>query len=259
MKYIYLHGGPGLNSFAEETILSAKYAKNGLDVDFWNEPKNLKTNSPYQEILTNLVDFVTAYKEPVIIIAHSWGSRTLIDTLPLLESNVHAACLLSPAIEFMSADRRICNFALSLLTEDQVASKNKIEEFLKSKNDKFDNLREEALLAAFSSNYFIHNFVQTSSFEKYFSYLTQENSFRLEEMLKIRRSMPLTPKTPNKLSSIKASVIFGCKDPIFKKSTEEKIIRENFQNLEIIEMEGVSHYPHIESPEKVISELKKLI
>ena len=38
MRFVFLHGGPGFNSFAEQAILRPLIVSAGHDIVCWNEP-----------------------------------------------------------------------------------------------------------------------------------------------------------------------------------------------------------------------------
>ena len=42
MRFVFLHGGPGFNSFAEQAILGPIFHSYGREIVFWNEPSRLR-------------------------------------------------------------------------------------------------------------------------------------------------------------------------------------------------------------------------
>ena len=257
-KVVFVHGGPGLNSNPEKNLISQIYEQSGLEIHFWNEPRELQTDDPYTFVKSSLIDYINSFNAPVTLLAHSWGCRLVIDCINEIESNVNGACFISPAVDFKNADRKICKLGKEILN-NQKASTEKIKKFLAVKTDDLDEIRFEALAEAFCSNYFVKNFINEENMKGYFQYLTDENEFRASDMISIRRSMELAPTSPTRRVKLPTTAIFGKLDPIFTKSSESKVLEEVFSNLKPIELEDQSHYCHIEKPEIVLKEILNLI
>lgn len=120
--------------------------------------------------------------------------------------------------------------------------------------DKVDENRIEALKLAVQSGYFMNYFVDGKTFEKYFSYLQDENSFNLEHFLKVRPFIDSQLPDHSDFKG-KSIVIFGEKDPSFKMENELPVIQKSIPDIQVEVVEDVKHYPHIESKDLFVERL----
>ena len=255
---VYIHGGPGLNSYPESQMIAKTFEAHGLTLHFWNQPENLEGQDKYSQIKSHLIKYVLSFDQPVFILAHSWGARLFIDCVESFEDKILGSCLLAPALDFKKGDINICKKGREIL-KSQNFDCSKIDAFIESESTTFDEVSANALTEAFSSNYFSENFINSSNFIDYFKLLNKSREFNLDLMFDIRKSMPLLPAERDNKLEHPSVAIFGAKDPVFSKSSEMKVIEETFSNCEIIVLENCSHYPHIENSEVVIDNIKKLI
>ena len=258
MKAIFIHGGPGLNSNPEQKLLKDDFVSNGIDIRFWNEPKEFQTKNFNEEILNSIIELVNSFDEKIILIGHSTGCRNILNILPTIKSKVHSICFLSPALDLKEADGNIIKFGMSLLEKTNPEAAKSLLNILPSLNDNFDENKADAILLGLSSGYFVHNFINSNSFENYFQFLQGDNQFRVDDYLKIRKSGSQMITESDEIFDIPTIALFGKKDPIFNFEHGVSIISKYFSNLKSKCLEDVSHYPHIDDKDLFFKELLKI-
>lgn len=251
MKTIFIHGGPGLNSWPEENILKPVFDFNNIDILFWNEPKDYSSVGGYDELCHSLVSFIKNTNEKVNIIAHSAGCMHVIAVIKEVEHLINKICFLSPAIDLNYTSDRIIEVALDIFSKTDSAKESTLRSLKSSLVKGFDSTKEEAILLAMSSNYFVKNFVELDSFENYFGYLVDDKAFNLDNYLKVSRSIPVTPI--DYLSSVPVLCFLGALDPVFEVAQSEGQVKKYFSDVKVVVMDDTSHYPHIENTESVMS------
>lgn len=260
MKYIYVHGGPGLNSRAEQVILKDKFNLNNIDMLFWNEPQSYSTASPYLELSNSLVRFIKAQNTKVILVAHSSGCFNVINILPQIEDQVISLMFLAPAIDLEDMDRRIIDFAISIYKKDKnsASSLNSLISLKSKLTMDFDKHKVDALILAFGSNYFLFNFKDEQSFLNYFSHLTGDYEFKLATFFKIREDLTCRNLDINRTYDIPLISLYGKNDPIISVDDTQRRLCTLFKNNSFSVIQNVAHCPHIDATEEFISALKKL-
>ncbi len=251
-RFIYIHGGPGLNSKPEEVLLAPYFKEKSKEIIFWNEPINFSSDNYYQEIKESVLSLILKQDVKVHLLGHSFGAYIILDLLEEIPDKVESMTFLSPAVDLVNADKRIIDLGYSIHKDKNPEIVAQMDKLIPLINDECDQNKLDCLLLAFQSGYFTQNFSSLESFEKYFSHLSGDFEFRLNDYLKIKPSV--TPLKKNiKKSKIKAFSFFGKNDPLFKMETEVPVLDPYFENLEVIELENVSHYPHIDAREETFN------
>ncbi len=248
MKTIFVHGGPGLNSVADEAMVGDLFRLNGIDVYFWNEPKRYVTDSPYSELCDSLVEFINLSEGQVNVIGHSAGCGFLISVLDRIKKKVSKICFLSPAVDTLYSGSRIIDIALEIYSKTDTSKYNKLTSMVKDVSDVFDENRKNAILFSFGCNYFPQNFIALENFEKYFGYLVGENEFNLDNHFAVIEDIP--KYSPKEKFEIPVICFLGERDPVFELAKSKEHVSMAFSNIDFVTISDCSHYPHIENTDK---------
>ncbi|MBL7664477.1 MAG: alpha/beta hydrolase [Bacteriovoracaceae bacterium] len=254
-KFLYVHGGPGLNSYPESQLLKPIFESHNHEIVLWNEPKSFSSKNYYAEMVDNLKDFILSQGPNLNIISHSFGSYLVLDLISKTDLPVNSLCFVSPALDLEQGDKNILNVGLEILKKTNTELSKQLETKIQLfKKNKTEQNKIDALLLAFQSGYFSLNFCSEENFKKYFGLLINEHEFRLNDFLKIKPTIaPLKPQKKKK--SIKSIAIFGAQDPIFKYENEMKVLNKFIEKTNVKIFPNISHYPHIESQHDFYYEL----
>ncbi|MEO5970200.1 MAG: alpha/beta fold hydrolase, partial [Bdellovibrionia bacterium] len=126
-QYLFIHGGPGLNSFAEKTILGSLFSDRNVSITFWNEPSKFRPTvlldstdsektpkAAFSRLLESaektLVEL--AQSGPVKLIGHSFGCNTATILAARNPNLVAELNLIAPAFDQLEAHRNIMRIAI---------------------------------------------------------------------------------------------------------------------------------------------------
>jgi pimeloyl-ACP methyl ester carboxylesterase len=131
MRFVFLHGGPGFNSFAEQAILGPVFESAGHAISFWNEPSRLRpAGEPFEE--TRAFEHWVASAErsvlaaatssPVHLISHSFTVHAAVDIACQHPSRVASLVIVAPGANGFAT---FCN-VLRLAHEDLAGVKPEV-------------------------------------------------------------------------------------------------------------------------------------
>src|SRR5665647_1801039 len=156
MKYIFVHGGPGLNSNPERNILKPLIEVQGHELLFWNEPSLLRgqicdQDHAYQYWLNSLSNFIikNSGQEQVAIIAHSFAAFAINDILPEVGTKIGKLILIAPIFDLMKLDQNLIDLAIRFHARDaNIAGIVELEELKRNMPDYFNEKRFSIILKA---------------------------------------------------------------------------------------------------------------
>lgn len=251
MDFLFIHGGPGLNSNPEENILKDSFLAKGHNIYFWNEPSPMRGHLSevitYEDSCYSLESQIhtLAVNEKITVIAHSFGAFLLNDILPHVEKDLARIILVSPVTNITSLD-------LNLITEgmkatSNIADKEFLEKYLESMrpDDFYDSKRFEALKLATKDNIILGQYWNKKEFiPAYYNYFSDfKFQFNIDSFNSIRKTCPKITITEKSL--VTTSIIYGSHDP-FISSKDQSLIQKFYNNSEVFLLEDSSHYGHIE-------------
>jgi pimeloyl-ACP methyl ester carboxylesterase len=252
-RLIFIHGGPGFNSRPEEHLLS-EHIKD-FDSIFWHEPSQLRmestysVESAYQVAYRDLEKLLLTSDDSTMIVAHSFGANYALDLALNHPNRIENLILITPGLDILAADKNILNIAAQgLAFEGKITQSEQLKALIPKLSASFDDLKYQAfVLASEYPSLFFHYWVKTDLMGQYFSYLSGKFAFDPQSFFAVRMSMPLRPVPLDKIK-IPTKIYFGELDPVVKQSEQSGILKQYFSQLEIVEIAGTKHYPHIEWP-----------
>lgn len=250
MSLFFIHGGPGFNSTPEENLLKSEFTKLDPNVFFWHELSLKRTaNFPveFQETISNFESYFAQHAEKRnIIIAHSFGAFTALNLSEKVLDKVSSLILISPTLDLRKLDENIVSIATREL--EKAGNKDKVLE-LNEQKEKFTNTYDlhrfnTTLNALISVDLLSFYWFDKKNMTTYQSYFQNENEFDIENFKNIRLSIK-NEKISKKINA-SMTIILGEHDPVAKKEDLNDIVSNYFSKVNLIEMKGTAHYPHIE-------------
>jgi pimeloyl-ACP methyl ester carboxylesterase len=254
MKYLFVHGGPGLNSNSESNFLGPEFDKADKKIDFWHEPslirdKTLKTDLSYDLWLNSLSKFIHKHSEegPITVIAHSFGAFALNDLLPVVGSRISRLVLVAPVFNLRTLDQNIANLALKILSDqgktEALAYYRNLQSFMPLE---FDAQRYKILLGAFEISEVLPRYWHNQERAEGYNQFLIEDQWQVNfaSFRSVRETIGKNEITNHFNGPV--SIIYGRHDPVVKMEQDLTSIKKMYLNPEIIIMEHSGHYPHIE-------------
>src|SRR5262245_376586 len=111
MTFVFLHGGPGFNSFAEQAMLGWLFQVAGQTIVFWNEPSRLRPEGEpfeaeraFERWLASAERSVLSAAEsgPVHVITHSASVHAGLEISRRHPSRVASLVLVAPAADLFT-------------------------------------------------------------------------------------------------------------------------------------------------------------
>lgn len=249
MKYLFIHGGPGLNSNPERHILRELFDQKD-PIFFWDEPSLARQTHPREttfndccESLKKLVEEL-ATDSQIVVIAHSFGAIYFNAILPEIEQFLARIILLSPVSNIVGLDKNILtasaedpSYAEAIVLKKYLSS---FSEEIGLSEGRFNNLLVAATNPNLASMYWFQRDLMPSYFE---NMSIPGYEFGLNSFKSIRETCHIV--NPINTSTLETEVIYGVHDPIVK-ITEKDQVQLVYPNSTIHEFKNSGHYSHIE-------------
>ncbi len=243
---LFLHYGPGGNSFVEKEILG----KANNQIVFWDQPTVRHLSIPYPNLVSLCEKKIEELNSPSLIIAHSFGCDIILSILNTHPQNDSKLILISPLLNIPNC---FINLAKNLnLTNELPQLKN---ELLKIQATANKNANSPEVFWSLVSQIIIHPNYSSSfwhSLERYQDYLAinvNSPAFDSEEWQVVINDYLFTKPQKinfNHLKNSNSHIILGEFDPYYTK--------EDFQFwLDLVGKERITiipntgHFPHLEN------------
>ncbi|MGE3608370.1 MAG: alpha/beta fold hydrolase [Bacteriovoracaceae bacterium] len=253
MNFLFIHGGPGLNSNPEKEILSHEFSTNGDTLYFWNEPSRTRGSQlesvTFEDSCESLKLQILSLKDlgSLTVIAHSFGAFVFNQILPEIEQYIEKIVLITPVFNLSYLDRNLIKRTALAYESIGDANSEVLKDYLGkfNPNQGFDEQRFNHILIAASYEKFNDAYwFQKDCMGAYYAHFNDlEYQFSMDNFKSIRSSCSVI-ESKNK-TLIETVIFYGKHDP-FILSQESELIKQIYPDSNIITMESSSHYPHIE-------------
>jgi pimeloyl-ACP methyl ester carboxylesterase len=261
MRFVFLHGGPGFNSHAEQAILGPLFQAAGLDVEFWNEPSRLRPDGDRFEVddaferwLASATAFVlrSASSGAVNVLAHSCGVHAAVQIAGEHPQLVASLTLITPSADNAMTFRNVLRIAGADLAEVNPDLAARINTALAHTRAVFDAAMRDGLMAAVQDDrLFAHYFADAGQLQlSAAAWSPPEAQFDLESFLAVltgfgRRGGSLLSESR---VAVPALALYGAQDPITPMSEQVAALRTALPDCRVELVEGCSHCLHLDRP-----------
>ncbi len=252
MFIFFVHGGPGLNSTPELTLLKNRFKAQGCEFTGWNEPSEFRDSEFTDYSLKNSINSLRMALEKaylsypkMVIVAHSFGAYLLDQVIESLSFRPEFLFLISPVADLNVLDRRIIE-AGSFFSKDPL-TKTKLDLYLSDFRDEvgLSDERLEVLGTAVAIPGLNNAYWGRGEFtDAYLNLFSGINSFNMNSFIAIRKTCQNMRMNTN--HGIKTIALFGSKDRITPLE-DWNLCGPKLPNLILSLVDGVGHYAHIES------------
>jgi pimeloyl-ACP methyl ester carboxylesterase len=265
MKFLFLHGGPGLNNYAARTVLSPLFARAGHDTCFWHEPSNLRpSGDPFDPVdawprwLASaeppLLSLTAA--EPACVIAHSFAYDAAIELATRRPERAARLVLIAPTADPHTPFTNDLRLAQRDLMEDMPDIARALGECIQNTRTFMDApMRKGFELAVCDPRLFTHFWADPVQFAASMAAQSvPEAQFDLESFIavtedyarqrqRLRGGAPLAPPT---------LAIFGGRDPVTPLSEQEGRLLAQIPHATIETLDDAGHFLHLDRPERFV-------
>ncbi|MGE0327142.1 MAG: alpha/beta fold hydrolase [Polyangiaceae bacterium] len=260
MDVVYYHGGPGLNSRADETYIRRLFEGVASKVHFWDEPSLQRGDSrvqdaadafeEYQSIALEYFREVTDGHAPTLLVAHSFGANAAIRVAQAFPARIAGVVLLAPGLDF-----RVClrNIGACALEDFKTLGKQVDADELSRNLERFASewpsvagrvcehvLSDEQLLG--------HYWFDASVAPEYLARF--EGTHAIDAASFVGVSPCWKPVSLTKVN-VSALVLDGDADKIVSPAAEASTLRSVFPKLERAVLPECGHFVHVERTELV--------
>ena len=266
---LFLHGGPGFNSFAEQKILAPLFEQKGMELVCWNEPSNLRADGPpfsaefafensVKSARHELLRLADQSNGKVYILAHSFATHILLNLVKDVPEFISGATIIAPTFKLREIFCRILKLAVSDFDQTLPNKALQIREFIEKSKSLFDQPIQDAFaIATEDPNLFPHYWQNKETMGAYFG-AWAEKSMPLDIEGFVAVLQDLDRKNQNidiKSSQIPFRMIFGAHDPIVLRTQELAYIQNSIAHWSEVTFEKSGHFPHLEEADRFVADI----
>ncbi|HLE12420.1 MAG: hypothetical protein A2504_01420 [Bdellovibrionales bacterium RIFOXYD12_FULL_39_22] len=254
MNIVYLHGGPGRNSNAEEQLLKNKISS-ALNLDqsnifFWHEPSvnrgyKHSSLSPYEAWFDSAKNSIT--HKNTILIAHSFAAIAALSLCQELSSSIKKLILIAPAIDIFHVDKMIFSLVANIKNSD----------FLKNARSDFFNL-DAFLQVADYPHLERHYWANKLAMEQYWSINSSSPQWQFDVTSFIGVRQTLNVQLPSNINT-PTMAIYGAHDEVVNFHHQNNLIKKIASNYKSVIFANSAHFPSLEESDHFIHTLQNFL
>jgi pimeloyl-ACP methyl ester carboxylesterase len=265
MRFVFLHGGPGFNSFAEQAILGPMFHCDGHEIVFWNEPSRLRPGGePFEEtsaferwlVSAERCVLFAAQSLPAHLIAHSVTVHAAVEIVRRHPGRIATLVVLAPSADPFVTFTNVLRLAHEDLSEVKPQVAVTIAECLARTREFLDDAMREGLMNVLhDERLFSHYWADLVQFEASMSALARpEAQFDAEPFFAVLSGFKQRGATCLSESSVNvpALVLFGAHDRITPAGEQRSAIEAALPGARIDVLDGCSHYVHLDRPQHFV-------
>jgi pimeloyl-ACP methyl ester carboxylesterase len=270
MRLVFLHGGPGFNSFAEQAILGPLIDARGHEMVFWNEPSRLRPQGDPFEATGAFAHWLHSAEQcvlraassgPVYLIAHSCSVTAALEIARRHARSLAGLVLVAPGLDMFAAYCNVLRLGREDLADTLPEVASSLGECLSRTRRVIDDaLREGLLLVLRDERLFGHYWADADQFRASMAAMARPDAqFDLDSFFGVltdcgERGGSLLSTAPVTTSTL---VLFGVLDRITTVADQRPVVEAAVPHADIRVLDGCSHYLHLDRPDEFVSLLER--
>jgi pimeloyl-ACP methyl ester carboxylesterase len=261
MRFVFLHGGPGFNSFAEQAILGPILDSAGHEVVFWNEPSQLRPDGePFEA--TGAFDrwlasaercvLSAAQSQPVHLITHSITVHPAVEIVRRHPGLVTTLVVVAPSADTFATFTNVLRLACEDLSNTVPEVAASLASCLERTRALLDEPLHEGLVHASNDDrLFTHYWADARQLEASLAARARPEAqfdpvsfFAVLTGFAQRGGSLLSTAAVN----VPTLVLFGAQDRITAFDEQRGAIEAAIPSACIQVLDGCSHYLHLDRP-----------
>lgn len=245
---LFLHMGPGFNSYVERQILGPIYPF----IDYWDQPIIAEPKDAFGQLLKHIEEKVDdMYKklgEPIEIWAHSFGAYPALKLLKKTSSKIKKLKVFNSSFDIIDGYLNLLEVIKTRTSN--IDLKNKITAFLKSdpKKLKIENLISNIITYVASEEMYIkHYFYLEEDFKRYVEIVAKATPLDINTFQHVLTNYVSHHFSPTDIypESQKVEIILGTDDPFHTRHCEE-YWKKALPQARLIIKKDIGHFSHLE-------------
>lgn len=262
MRFVFLHGGPGFNSYAEQAILAPVFARRGHDLACWNEPSPLRPagelfepKGACERWLASAERFVLHAAGPrsVHVIAHSCTVHVAMELARRHRQSVASLVLVAPGADTVATFMNVMRVARRDLAESRPDIAQTIAACIARTRAFFDEAMREGLMNVLHDDrLFTHYWADAMQMHASLAARAgPEAQFDVESFFAVfedfvQRGTTLFSPDPVTVPTL---ALFGGEDPITPVAEQRAAIESAIPYARFQVLDACSHYVHLDRPD----------
>jgi pimeloyl-ACP methyl ester carboxylesterase len=259
--FVFLHGGPGFNSYAEEAILGPLFQSGGHTIRFWNEPSRLRplgdsfdANGAFERWLASAERCVLSagHALPLHVITHSVTVHAAVEIARRHRTRITSLVVVAPGADTFATFTNVMRLGfedLRLVKPEIAATIARCLEETRAVLD--DPMREGLLNVLHDDKLFTHYWADPKQMAASVAAQAHpEAQFDVESFFAVLSEFGQRGATL--LSSevrIPTLVLFGGRDRITPFEEQRSALEVALPSARMEVLEGCSHYAHLDRPQ----------
>ena len=267
LRFLFLHGGPWLNGFAERAILGPVIGTAGHEAYFWNEPSRLRPDgdafepsNAYAHWFASAERALLSYatRGPVYLTAHSFTFHAAVEIARRHPHSLRGLVIVSPAADPLAAYKNVLRLCQREASTPQLASG--IAESVEHTRSVLDDamrqgfelvLQEPALVGRIFTHYW-------ADAEQFLASVAAQSlrggQFDVDSFFAVLADFGGrgTSHLSRSEISIPSVTVFGGLDPITRQSEQDPALRHEIPHVKVHVFDDCGHYVHLDRPQRFL-------
>ena len=270
MRFVFLHGGPGFNSFAEQAILGPVVQARGHEIAFWNEPSGLRpegdpfeVDGAFERWLASAERFMlrSASSGPVHLIAHSCSVHAAIEIARRHPASLAGLVLVAPGLDMFTCYTNVLRLGQEDLSDTLPAVASSLGDCLGRTRHVLDEaMREGVLLVLRDERLFTHYWADADQFRASMAAQARpDGQFDLDSFLSVltdfgQRGPTLLSNAPVTTPTL---VLFATADRVTTAAEQRPVVQAAIPHADIRVLDHCSHYLHLDRPDDFVDLIER--
>ena len=264
-RFVFLHGGPGFNTFAEQAILGPLLNSRGHEVVFWNEPSRLRPDGESFEVTGAFERWLAsaercvvsaAQSQPVNVITHSVTVHAAVEILRRHPGRVATLVVIAPSADSFATFTNVLKLAHEDLADVKPEIASSIAACLQRTRAVADEAMREGLLNVLQDDkLFTHYWADAGQMQASMAAQARpEAQFDTDSFFAVLTGFAQRGASLQSTAdvSVPTLVLFGLQDRVTPFDEQRGTIEAAMPGACIQVLDGCSHYLHLDRPQHFV-------